>query len=174
MSQKFPADDFDFATEVGGRYRARRSGFDRLLEFTQVIVAGAAISAGGFFALQLIANSGTLGLDAGLPQSNTAANQFTKGNGIGVSVIDASKATDGASKLAQNLLDQGWNVWTASRSVNSVGNPAFVKTTIVYTTSDSTASVAKSLASSLGKFKTVVSSTYPDPITIVLGVDYNK
>ncbi len=174
MSQKFPADDFDFAAEVGGRHRARRSGFDRLLEFTQVILAGAVISAGGFVALQLVANSGTLGLDTGLPVSNTAANQFTKGNGIGVSVIDASKSTDGASKLAQNLLDQGWNVWTASRSVNNVGNPAFVKTTIVYASSDANASAAKSLAASLGKYQTVVSTTYADPITIVLGVDYNK
>ena len=174
MSQKFPTDDFDFVTEVGGRHRARRGGADRFLEFVQVIVAGAAISAGGFFALQLIANSGNLGLDTGLPISKTTANQFTKGNGVGVSVVDASKATDGASKLAQKLLDQGWNVWTAARSVNSVGNPSYSKTTIVYTTSDSTASAAKSLASSLGGYQTVVSNAYADPITVVLGTDYNK
>ena len=174
MSQKFPADDFDFVTEVGGRHRARRGGADRLLEFTQVIFAGAAISAGGFFALQLVAANGNLGLDAALPLATKTTNQFTKGNGIAVSVIDASKATDGASKLAQTLLDDGWNVWTASRKVNKVGNPSYLKTTTVYTTSDQTAAVAKKLAATLGGYATVISTTYSDPITIVLGTDYNK
>ena len=174
MSQKFPQDDFDFTHEVGGRHRARRGGFDRLREFAGVIAAGVVLSGGGFFVLQTIAASGQLGIDTGLPISTTAANQFTKGNGVGVSVVDASKSNNAASTLAQKLLDDGWNVWSASRSVNSVGNPALVKTTIVYTTSDATASVAKSLAKSLGNYEVVVSSTYADPVTVVLGVDYNK
>ena len=174
MSQKFPADDFDFVTEVGGRHRAKRGGADRLLEFTQVIFAGAALSAAGFFALQLVAANGNLGLDTPLPLSTKAANQFTKGNGIAVSVIDASKATDAASKLAQKLLDDGWNVWTASRNVSGQGNPSVLKTTTVYATSDANVSIAKKLAATLGNYETVVSTTYNDPITIVLGADYNK
>jgi len=174
MSQKFPPDDFDFNHEVGGRHRARRGGVDRLLEFTGVIAAGVVLSGGGYFVLQGIAAGGQLGIDTGLPASTTAANQFTKGKGVGVSVVDASKATDAASKLAQKLLDDGWNVWSASRAVNSVGNPALVKTTTVYTTSDSTASIATGLAKSLGNYQVVVSNTYADPITVVLGTDYNK
>ena len=174
MSQKFPQDDFDFTQEVGGRHRARRGGGDRLLEFAGVIVAGAALSAGGFFVLQGIAAGGQLGVDTGLPVATTAANQFTKGNGVGVSVVDASRATDGASKLAQKLLDDGWNIWSASRAVNSVGNPAIFKTTTVYASSDSAANDAKALAKSLGNYQVVVSSTYADPITVVLGADYNN
>jgi hypothetical protein len=172
MSQKFPADDFDLTTEVGGRHRAVRRGSDNLLEFAQVVIAGAVLSTGGFFGLQMISNGGNSGLDAGV--RTVAASQFTKGNGIGVSVIDASAANDGASKLAQKLLDQGWNVWTAARSVNSVGNPAFTKTTIVYASSSSSVSAAKSLAASLGVNQTVESTAYADPITVVLGLDYNK
>jgi LytR cell envelope-related transcriptional attenuator len=172
MSQKFPTDDFDLTNEVGGRHRARRSSLDRLLEFVQVIVAGAVLSGVGFFALQIVSNSTGVGLDVGLPVANT--NQFSQANGIGVSVIDSSKSNDAASKLAQKLLDAGWNVWSASRSVNRVGEPTFAKTTTVYVTGPAAASAAKSLASSVGNFQTVESSTYSDPITIVLGLDYNK
>ena len=174
MSQKFPLDDFDFNREVGGRHRARRGGSDRLLEFVGVIVAGVVLSGGGFFVLQGIAAGGQLGADTGLPISTTAANQFTKGNGVGVSIVDASRANDAASKLAQKLLDEGWNIWTASRAVNSVGNPALVKTTTVYTTSDATSKVAATLAKSLGNYQVVVSNAYADPVTVVLGTDYNK
>lgn len=172
MSQKFPADDFDFDHEVGGRHRARRGAADRLVEFGAVIASGVVLAGGGYFALQTIAAGGQLGADTGLPQSNVAVNQFTKGDGIGVSVIDASKGNDAASVLGQKLLDAGWNVWSASRMVNSVGNPALTKTTTVYASSDSNKSAATSLAKSLGNYPVVVSPTYADPITVVLGVDY--
>lgn len=174
MSQKFPQDDFDFSHEVGGRHRARRGGVDRLREFATVVVAGVVLAGGGYVVLQGIAAGGQLGVDTGLPVTTNASNQFTKGKGIGVSVVDASKATDGASKLAQKLLDDGWNVWTASRAVNAVGNPALVQATTVYASSDANASVAKSLAQSLGNYPVVVSTTYSDPVTVVLGTDYNK
>ncbi len=174
MSQKFPTDEFDLNTEVGGRHRARRGFRDRLNEFVQVIAAGVIISAGGYFGLQVVANNGNLGVDVALNPGSSTASEFTKGNGVGVSVIDATNANDAASKLAQKLLDDGWNVFSASRSINSSGHPASRPVTIVYASSDSSAKAAASLAKSLGNYEVRVSPKYADPVTVVLGLDYNN
>jgi hypothetical protein len=174
MSQKFPTDDFDLNTEIGGRHRARRGFRDRFIEFVQVIVVGVVISAGGYVGLQVIANNGNLGVDIALNSTSNTTNEFTKGNGVGVSVIDATDANDAASKLAQKLLDQGWNVFSASRLINSSGHETSRPVTIVYASSDASAKVAASLAKSLGNYEVRVSPKYEDPVTVVLGLDYNN
>jgi hypothetical protein len=173
MSQKFPTDEFDFVGGVGGRFRARRGKRERFFEFAQVVLLGVVLSGGGYLGLQVVANSGNLAIDNGVV-SNTVSKQFTKGGGVGVSVIDASNATDAASKLGQKLLDDGWNVWSASRSINNARKPGHVKKTVVYASGDSSAAAAKSLAKTLGDYPSVVSTDYSDPITIVLGTDYNN
>ena len=173
MSQKFPTDEFDFVGGIGGRHRARRGKRDSFFELLQVMIVGVVISGGGYLGLQVLAKSGNLPIDPGVVVA-VKPNQFTKGGGVGVSVIDASNETDAASKLGQKLLDDGWNVWSASRSINKARKPGHVKKTIVYASGDSSADAAKSLAKTLGGYTSIVSTKYADPITIVLGTDYNN
>jgi len=172
MSQKFPTDEFDVGGGVGGRYRARRGKRDRFFEFVGVVLTGVVVSGAGFLGLQLASNDGNLPIDGGV-SAPISTSQFTKGDGIGVTVIDASNANDAGSKLGQKLLDEGWNVWSASRSTDNARQPSFLKTTVVYASGESSAAAANSLAKSLGDYASVVSSSYPDPITVVLGTDYN-
>lgn len=173
MSQKFPTDEFDFVGGVGGRYRARRGNRDRFFEFVRIVLVGVIISGGGYFGLQIATNDGNLPIDSGVAAA-VSTNQFSKGDGVGIAVINASKSTDAGSKLGQKLLNDGWNVWSAARSTDNARQPSFSEKTVVYASGESSAAAAKTLAASLGNFESTVSTEYPAPITIVLGTDYNN
>jgi hypothetical protein len=171
MAKKFPVDEFDLAPLSGGRHRLRRNAANGFLEFVSITVATGLVLTAGFYAFNSFSPSGVL------PNNNpsssaTTAVVISRGGGVGVSVLDASGSQGLASSVAHKLLDAGWNVFAAADLVDPKNKKATQKVTVLYVQSEDLRSKAEALKGDLGSFDIVVSATYLDPITVVLGKDY--
>jgi hypothetical protein len=88
--------------------------------------------------------------------------------------VNETTVYDGAGKVglagtvARKLLDKGWNVVTAAN--NPLGVAA--TKTVIYINSASLNDAAKAMVSDLGNYSIEVSNHFIDPITVVLGSDY--
>lgn len=173
MAKKFPEDEFDAAPVHGGRHRRRRTNRDRFGEFVRVTAAAAILTAAGFYALTFVSNQAIFTGDTSSQQPDTGAVDF-KGNGVGLAVVDGSGRKGEASLAGNKLLDANWNVFSAADVIDNLYQPvADVKKTQIVIQSEDLRSTANSVAQDLGgTAEIVVSATYPDPITVVLGADY--
>lgn len=163
MSKKFPTDEFDFLEPHGGRHRARRTKRDRFREFARILVVAAVAGIIGLGGLRII-DSGVKFDGSALPTASTAAEVVS----VGVTVLDSTDTDGLASGTAQKLVDAGWNVLTADNLNEDITR----ETTIVYISSEDNRSDAKKVLKTLGKYSIEVSSGYTDPITVVLGSDF--
>ena len=163
MSKKFPTDEFDFLEPHGGRHRARRTKRDRAREFTRILVVAAVAGILGLAGLRII-DSGVKFDGSALPTASTAAEVVS----VGVTVLDSTDTDGLASTTAQKLVDAGWNVLTA----DNLNDGLTQENTILYIASEDNRSDAKKILKSLGKYSIEVSSSYTDPITVVLGSDF--
>jgi len=171
MSKKFPVDEFDLASLPGGRHRMRRKAANGFLEFVSIAVSTGLVLLAGFYAFNTFNGSQVL------PESNptTAASQVAvvnRGGGVGVSVLDASGSQGLASTVAHKLLDAGWNIFAAADLIDPKNKKATQKVSVVYIQSEDLRSKAEALKGDLGNYDIVVSAAYLDPITVVLGKDY--
>jgi hypothetical protein len=163
MSKKFPTDEFDFLEPHGGRHRARRTKRDRAREFTRILVVAAVAGIIGLGGLRII-DSGVQFDGSALPTASAAAEVIS----VGVTVLDSTDTDGLASSTAQKLVDAGWNVLTA----DNLNDGLTRETTIVYIASEDNRSDAKKVLKTLGKYSIEVSSSYTDPITVVLASDF--
>jgi hypothetical protein len=186
MAQNFPKDAFDSVTDVGGRHRAKRTVGSRFVSFSRYAGVAAVLSAAAVVALNLSSDNSIFSGNVGAKNS-TQSQSFNSG-GVGVTVIDATEQKGLATKVAQSLYDAGWNVLTATNlnapgatvvqpGLNFDGTPrvpaaTVPETTIVYASNATAQSAAQSVLKTLGNYKVVVSATYADPVTIVLGSDF--
>jgi hypothetical protein len=175
MSKKFPQDEFDLAPLRAGRHRRARTALDRTREFVSVVASGALLAGAGFVALNLNNPTGSNlnNTNSNLPAANPQS-VASKGGGIGLSVLDGSLKADQASTVAHELLDSGWNVFSAADLVDATYQLVGVAKTTIYIQSADLQNKADSLVKDLGSYPIKVSTDYTDPITVVLGADYKK
>lgn len=173
MSKKFPVDEFDSVPVHGGRHRRRRTNGDRFVEFLRVMVAGAVLTGAGYYGLNFVSNQSIFSGDTSNQQPDTGAIEY-KGNGVGLAVVDGSGRKGQASLVGNQLLDASWNVFSAADLIDSLFQPITnVTKTQVVIQSEDLRSTANSIVSDLGaNAEIVVSATYPDPITVVIGSDF--
>ena len=171
MAKKFPVDEFDSAPLHGGRHRQRRSAARGLLEFVQIAAATGVLAGAGFFAVNSLNAEPTL-VNSDPSSSATTSTIVSRGGGVGISVLDASGAKGMASTVAHKLLDAGWNVFAAADLIDAFDKKATQKITVVYIQAEDLRSKAQALIGDLGTYEIVVSADYVDPITVVLGKDY--
>jgi hypothetical protein len=178
MSKDFPKDELDSVTAVGGRHRAKRTLASRFGSFVRYVAVVAALSGIGIGVLNVTSNNSQFAGSVGGPSNNQA--QSFQENGLGVTVIDSTDKQDLATKAAQLLFDNGWNILSAVNVpatlgtigvAGSVTNSTDARTT-VYAVSQTAESAATKVAKALGDYKVVVSSQYTGPITVVLSSDY--
>jgi hypothetical protein len=166
MAQKFPKDEFDSATDHGGRHRARRTKRDRVREFVRVLVAATLVGLSGIIGLKIIDGSVVIDPSELVQPSPSASTSSVKATGV--TVLDATGQDGLASKVAHKLLDEGWNVLTAD-NLDSASVP---EKTQVLISSPQFEAASKSLLKTLGDYEVQVSVGYSDPITVVLGKDF--
>ena len=186
MAQNFPKDAFDSVTDVGGRHRAKPTAASRWLSFSRYAAVAAVLSGASVAALNFTSESSVF--SGNLAAKTTTQAQTFNSGGIGVTVIDATEQKGLATKVAQNLFNAGWNVLSAVNEFapgatlvkptqnydGTTSSPTAVtpEKTVVYATTATAQSAAQSVLKTLGNYQVVVSATYADPITIVLGSDF--
>lgn len=163
MSKKFPLDEFDQLPAHGGRHRIRRTAADRVREFFRYMLISLVVATVGYFGFTWV-DSGNL-FSAPVPTNNV---QVDVTKGYPVTVLDGTGTTGAASVVAHKVLDAGWTVVTADSLPKKTG-----KTVIFYSNVDYKAT-AESLLAVVGKYPIKLDINYSDPITVVLGSDYQK
>ena len=169
MAKKFPKDEFDLVEGVGGFHRAPTKASDRLFASVKYIAASAVLSASGILALNVMSQSASFTGNVDNSGSTTVkvvAETF-EGDGVGVAVVDATGKAGEATRVAQQILDAGWNVYGASNAVFGEANK-----TVVYVNNESVKAAAESLLKTIGDYAIEVSGRYTDPITVIVGKDY--
>jgi hypothetical protein len=165
MAENFPQDEFDQVAKAPGVRRTRRSRGSKFLEFVAYFSISAVIAGGGLYGYQNFLSGSSIDVGA-LSDNGKAAtdpiriNETTVFDGVGQAGL--------AGTVAHKLLDKGWNVVTAANV--PVGLKA--DKTVIYINSDKLQAAAKTLAGDLGNYSIEVSNQYIDPITVVLGADY--
>jgi hypothetical protein len=167
MAKNFPNDEFDQVAPAPGRRRVRRSGGRKFLEFITYFSISAVVAGGGLFGYQTYFGGGTK-LDLNAFSENTVKANVDPLRINETKVIDAVGQDGLASTVAHKLIDKGWNVVTAANSPLGVT----AAKTVIYINSDQLNDAAKALTGDLGNYSIEVSNQYIDPITVVLGADY--
>lgn len=163
MAKKFPIDEFDNLPAHGGRHRIRRTGFDRVREFFRYMAMSVVIAGAGFIALTW-SDSQNIFNDPN-PKPTLAADSTLA---YPITVLDASETDGVAGRVGHKILDAGWLIVTADNAADTAD-----KTVIYYSNVDYQVT-AKQLISVVGKFPTKLSDAYTDPITVVIGKDFQK
>lgn len=168
MAEKFPVDEFDRVSAVGGRHRKQVSRGSKLFAGIGYLGVAAVLGGAGYYGLEAASQ-----LSQQPGSSQQVASRYVAG-GASVTVLDASGRKSLATDLAQKLAAEKWNVLTAADLINE-SDPTLVNDkTQIFANSESNLSIAKTLAKLVGNFEVEQSSTYPDDITVVLGTDFSQ
>lgn len=165
MAEKFPVDEFDRVTAVGGRHRGLVSRGSRVLKTVTSLSIAVVLGAAGYYGLDFASQL------AQQPGEQVVASSYLA-DGASVTVLDASGRKQLATKLAAKLADANWNVLTAADQIDEADPTLTQPKTVIFASTDAALAAAKTLVKSVGNFEVRQSSTYPDDITVVLGTDF--
>ncbi|WP_138316516.1 LytR C-terminal domain-containing protein [Rhodoluna limnophila] len=169
MAKKFPVDEFDAATQVGGRHRARRTAKDRVLEWLRIFAAAVVVGALAYGGLKLADNAAIFeGVISNASPSPTASVETRPE----VGVIDGTGTEAAGVPFSSDLVDAGYNVVVTENLVDAEGLPTSIAVTTIAITDELFRAEAEAIAKLVGSPLVTVSTQFAEPITIVLGEDY--
>jgi hypothetical protein len=143
---------------VGGKHLAPKSALDYIRSFLTLTVISGVLAFGGLMGLR-IADLGVI-----MPEP-TAISQTQ------VSIVDGTN-TGIAQSIGEDLTEAGWNiVSTSSLSDFDQGSPEAVNT-LIFITEEGFRVDAEGLSARFEGSIIVVSDQFPDPVTVVIGLDY--
>jgi hypothetical protein len=143
---------------VGGKHLAPKSALDYIRSFLTLTVISGVLAFGGLMGLR-IADLGVI-----MPEP-TAVSQTQ------VSIVDGTN-TGIAQSIGEDLTEAGWNiVSTSSLSDFDQGSPEAVNT-LIFITEEGFRVDAEGLSARFEGSIIVVSDQFPDPVTVVIGLDY--
>ncbi|WP_296630407.1 LytR C-terminal domain-containing protein [Rhodoluna sp.] len=166
MAKKFPIDEFDSATQHGGRHRVRRTAKDRVYEWVRIFVAAAVIAVIGYGALKLVESSTVF--DGVLPQPSASASQSAPG----VKLLDGTAVEAKVTKASTALIDGKFNFLGAAKLQDADGTQISIEKTLIVITDEVFRSQASEVAALFGDAPIQVSTEFAGPITVVLGKDF--
>lgn len=143
---------------VGGKHLAPKSALDYVRSFLTLTLISGVLAFGGLMGLR-IADLGVIMPDLPfVPQ-------------IQVAVVDGTN-TGIAQKVGAELTDGGWNIVSTSElSEIDPGSPEAVNT-LVFITDESYRDEAEGLSSKFPGSIIALSDQFPDPVTLVVGMEY--
>jgi hypothetical protein len=143
---------------VGGKHLAPKSALDYIRSFLTLTVISGVLAFGGLMGLR-IADLGVI-----MPEP-TAVSQTQ------VSIVDGTN-TGIAQSIGEDLTEAGWNiVSTSSLSDFDQGSPEAVNT-LIFITEEGFRVDAEGLSARFPGSIIVVSDQFPDPVTVVVGMEY--
>lgn len=143
---------------VGGKHLAPKSALDYVRSFLTLTLISGVLAFGGLMGLR-IADLGVIMPDLPfVPQ-------------IQVAVVDGTN-TGIAQKVGAELTDGGWNIVSTSElSEIDPGSPEAVNT-LVFITDESYRDEAEGLSAKFPGSIIALSDQFPDPVTLVVGMEY--
>ena len=168
MAKKFPIDEFDSATQHGGRHRVRRTGKDRLFEWVRIFVAAALIAVLGYGALKLMENSTVFDGVLSAPSPSATASDAAPG----VKLLDGTGVEATVAKASTALIDGKYNFLGAAKLQDSAGKAISIEKTLIVITDEVFRSQATEIAALFGDAPVQVSTEFAGPITVILGKDF--
>lgn len=143
---------------VGGKHLAPKSALDYVRSFLTLTLISGILAFGGLMGLR-IADLGVIMPDLPfVPQ-------------IQVAVVDGTN-TGIAQKVGAELTDGGWNIVSTSElSEIDPGSPEAVNT-LVFITDESYRDEAEGLSAKFPGSIIALSDQFPDPVTLVVGMEY--
>jgi hypothetical protein len=166
MSEKFPTDEFDNAPLHGGRHRKLRTSKDRVVEFFKLLAMAAVVGGVGYIGLQLVQSSSIF--------SGFVAQQDTSANAIEVKVYDGTADNVGGTNVAKALFLAGFKVGDAQNLIDSDGKEVLVEKSTILITNEKYRSDASTISSETGIKQIELTTTYKEPISVVVGTDYRE
>jgi hypothetical protein len=156
--QESTGGETDVVTGVGGKHLAPKTALDYLKSFLTLTLVSGILAFGGLMILR-IADLGVIMPDLPfIPQ-------------VQVSVVDGTN-TGLAEGVREDLVEAGWNiVSTSALSDIDPGSPTAVNT-LVFITEEGYRDEAESLAKKFPEAIIAVSDQFPDPVTVVIGMDF--
>ena len=164
MSEKFPIDEFDNAPHHGGRHRTLRTSKDRVLEFVKLLAIAAVVGGVGYIGLQLAQSSAVF--------NGFIAQQDTTSNATAVKVYDGTADNNGGTTVAKALFLAGFKVGNAENLIDADGKEVLVEKSTILITDEKYRSDAETISSKTGIKQIELTTTYKDPITVVVGTDW--
>ena len=166
MAKKFPIDEFDSATQHGGRHRVRRTGKDRLFEWVRIFVAAAVIAVLGYGGLKLVESSTVF--EGVLPAPSASASDAAPG----VKLLDGTGVDAKVAKASTVLIDGKYNFLGAAKLQDANNKPIAIEKTLIVITDEVFRSQATEIAALFANAPIQVSTEFAGPITVVLGKDF--
>jgi hypothetical protein len=143
---------------AGGKHLAPKTALDYIRSFLTLTLISGVLAFAGLMGLR-IADLGVI-----MPELPFVPQ-------IQVSVVDGTN-TGIAQSVGEELTEAGWNiVSTSSLSDFDQGSPEAVNT-LVFITEEGFRDEAEGLAARFEGSIIVVSDQFPDPVTVVIGLDY--
>jgi hypothetical protein len=156
-------DEFDTATGVGGKHLAPKRPLDYIVSFLTLTFLSAALAGGGILGLQL--------WDTGVILSGLVAQEEGAVSQLEVAIVDGTN-TGKAQSIGDQLLQEGWNVVTATSL--SDFDPALepAASTLIFLSSEAYRAEASGLLVSFPGAAITVSDQFLAPITVLIGTDF--
>ena len=156
-------DEFDTATGVGGKHLAPKRPLDYIVSFLTLTFLSAALAGGGILGLQL--------WDTGVILSGLVAQEEGAVSQLEVAIVDGTN-TGKAQSIADQLLQEGWNVVTATSL--SDFDPALepAASTLIFLSSEAYRADASGLLATFPGAAIAVSDQFLAPITVLIGTDF--
>ena len=152
------AEQPDTVLGAGGKHLAPKTALDYIRSFLTLTLISGILAFAGLMGLR-IADLGVI-----MPQSPFVTQ-------IQVSVVDGTN-TGIAQSVGEELTEGGWNiVSTSSLSDFDQGSPEAANT-LIFITVEGFRDEADGLAARFEGSIIVVSDQFPDPVTVVIGLDY--
>ncbi|MEY4994009.1 MAG: hypothetical protein RIS82_1131 [Actinomycetota bacterium] len=169
MAKKFPIDEFDAAAHEGGRHRARRTAKDRVIEWVRIFLAAIVVGGLAYGGLKFADNAAIFEGVISNPSPSPTASVETR---PGVAVIDGTGTEAAGVPFSSQLVDAGFNVVVTENLVDADGNPSSIAVSTIAITDELFRADAEKLAELIGSPLVTISDQFEEPITIVLGEDY--
>jgi hypothetical protein len=152
------AQEPDTVLGVGGKHLAPKSALDYIRSFLTLTVISGVLAFGGLMGLR-IADLGVI-----MPESPLIPQ-------IQVSIVDGTN-TGIAQSVGEDLREVGWNIVSTSSLTDLDPNSPEAVNTLIFITEEGFRNEADGLAARFPGSVIVVSDQFPDPVTVVIGMEY--
>ena len=152
------AQEPDTVLGVGGKHLAPKSALDYIRSFLTLTVISGVLAFGGLMGLR-IADLGVI-----MPESPLIPQ-------IQVSIVDGTN-TGIAQSVGEDLREVGWNIVSTSSLTDLDPNSPEAVNTLIFITEEGFRNEADGLSARFPGSVIVVSDQFPDPVTVVIGMEY--
>jgi hypothetical protein len=143
---------------IGGKHLAPRNAMDYIRSFLTLTAISGLLAFGGLMGLRIVDLSVIMPDAPSVPQ-------------VQMSVIDGTD-TGIAATIGEELAQEGWNIVSTASLGDTDPNSPTSASTLVFISQEGFRDQAQALVARFPGSIIAVSDQFPDPITLIVGLDY--